>query len=238
MRQKIRVLVFFTDIVAGPNIAASLAKCDCNNVLHVEQFYYFSGNAQQLSLCMLQKYHVILFDSIHYGLCDDVLVGDLFADFVDSNGGLVLCMFSNYQHSDSMSKQAITGRFKEENYHPLTYGDYICPNHAKLEHVSVSYNHALLRHVTRFEKHTSSVLVAQWDSDYPLLAYKKMHGTVVALNTFAVNQDAIAFCWPPNTSDGHQLLYNAVIFAANFNYFATSQHSVTASFCDIIVQFS
>ncbi len=236
----LRVLIVHTDSCVGENIIHSLKKCNQQGI-HAESW---NAHSNSLELHFAILFDVIIVDSVNFSFQDNKHVGNVLADFVDAGKGLVCTLFSNY----TVSNQKIAGRFEMEHYHPLTYGFYEYPSDIKMGKRVIPH-HELLVNVTKFSGSSASlmhceldesILVATLENEMPLIAYKQKagKGMVVALNTLGVNNLALNFAWDANT-DGHWILYNAVLFAAGRKPFAMFHKNLFSKKCfqDVIILF-
>ena len=150
-------------------------------------------------------------------------LGDALADYVDQNGGVVQAVFGN----DPTAGLHLEGRWQAEGYQPLTDGALAPSPSAPLTLLAVVPGHVLLSGVTTFNGGASSVhsmaglgaattLVASWSDGQPFLAFgtRPAGGRLVALNMFPASSDAQAGLWD-STTNGAQLIANALVFAAN-----------------------
>jgi hypothetical protein len=174
------------------------------------------------SLATLLQYDAVLtWSAASYG--DPVALGNVLADYVDANRGVVQAVFSY----DAGAGLHLDGRWSAEGYRPLTEGVGSAPPFAPLTLLPVQPANPMLSGVGSFSGGTSSyhnaaaldgatTLVASWSDGQPLAAFgiKPAGGRVVALNMFPPSSDAAADLWDA-TTDGARLLANALVFAAN-----------------------
>jgi hypothetical protein len=174
-------------------------------------------------LSVLLGYHAVLAWSNH-PLNSPNGLGNVLADFVDQNGGVVQSIFS-FDADDAT--RSIAGRWNS-GYRPFTAGSLaMAPN---LTLVPDQAAHAILAGVSSFDGglqsyhaapvtlDAASTLVASWSDGQPLVATGTgpLGGRVVGLNIFPPSSDAKFDSWSSAT-DGTRLIANALLYAANFN---------------------
>lgn len=216
----LRILILHSSQGVGENILASLHKCtkkplDAQCVL--------AATCPTLEFC--QKFNVVLFESINSSSYNAKQVGDLLANLSDQGIGIVVTVLS----ACSSISQRVGGRFEQEHYHPCLYQSYETQGQLQLGQV-FEPQHALLNKVVnlyhaegssfsnaKIDSAGGAVLVANWSTGLPLVAYKqKTKGRVVFVNLYATNQLYAPYSWSV-TSDSQWLFYNAVLFAAHLD---------------------
>ena len=174
------------------------------------------------ALSTLMQYDAVLtWSSSNYG--DPVGLGNVLADYVDQNRGVVQSVFSY----DPSAGVHLEGRWATEGYRPLTEGLPAPPPSAPLTLMPVLPLHAMLSGVASFNGGVSSyhsvagldaatTLVANWSDGLPLAAFgtRPTGGRVVGLNMYPPSSDARADLWD-RTTDGARLMANALMLAAN-----------------------
>jgi HYR domain-containing protein/Big-like domain-containing protein len=174
------------------------------------------------SLTALLPYDAVLtWSSSPYG--NPAGLGDVLADYVDQNRGVVEAAFS----TDTTAGMHLEGRWSADGYRPLTLGVVPPPPPVPLTLLPVLPLHAMLSGVASFNGGTSSIhsvsvldaattLVASWSNGQPLAAFgtKSSGGRTVALNMYPPSSDAEGDLWD-RTTDGARLMANALVFAAN-----------------------
>ncbi len=171
------------------------------------------------SLADMQQYDAVIIWS-DYSFQDSTTLGDNLADYMDSGGGVVYAVFSWY----SSSGLGIAGRIKDDGYLPFTMASYTSGNQLTL--VEDIQGHELLDGVTTFNGGSSSfhfsgvspvagaTQVASWSNGQPLVGYiEPTGGLCVGLNFFPPSSDSSFGFWDA-TTDGAQLLANALMYAA------------------------
>jgi len=169
---------------------------------------------------LLQYDALLTWSAANYG--NPTGLGDVLADYVDQNRGVVQSVFS----FDGGTGLHLEGRWSAEGYRPLTEGP-ASPVASPLTLLPVVPAHPMLSGVASFSGGTSSyhntaeldgatTLVAMWSDGQPFVAFgtKPAGGRVVALNMFPPSSDAAADLWDA-TTDGARLIGNALMFAAN-----------------------
>jgi len=172
------------------------------------------------TLSQLQQYDAVLVYS-DTSFNNNVAIGDVLADYVDSGGGVVLCTFA-FWSSQGLS---IQGRLKSGNYLPFTTGSQAEPGGLTL--VPVQPQHQILEGVTSFNGGPASyhntpiaiasgaTLIANWSNGQPLVGSKVFTaGRTVGLNFYPPSSDARSDFWLSNT-DGARLMANALLWAAS-----------------------
>ncbi len=174
------------------------------------------------ALSTLMQYDALLtWSSSNYG--DPVGLGNVLADYVDQNRGVVQSVFSY----DPSAGAHLEGRWASEGYRPLTEGVTAPAPSAPLTLLPVLPGHVLLSGVASFNGGASSyhnivgldaatTLVATWSDGVPLVAFgtKPAGGRVVGLNMYPPSSDALGGLWDRNT-DGARLMVNALMLAVN-----------------------
>jgi hypothetical protein len=182
--------------------------------------FLVSSSAPVPTLAQLQQYDAVLVYS-DLAFNNNVALGNVLADYLDSGGGVVLATFAFY----SAGGLDIQGRIKTGNYLPFTTAGQQQPGNLTL--VPVQPQHPILEGVTSFHGGSSSfhnspittasgaTLVANWSNGQPLVATKVFTaGRIAGLNFYPPSSDARADFWRSNT-DGARLMANALIWAAS-----------------------
>jgi hypothetical protein len=164
------------------------------------------------SLATLLQYDSVLVFSFN-GFVDNVGMGNVLADYVDSGGCLSIATFGLEAPSVG---SGVSGRLSSGGYLPVTQGDFdfgteltmvpVLPGHALLEGVS-SFSGGGTSYYTDVSVVEGATLVANWSNGRPLVAYKD---NVVALNFFPPSSDSSGGFWLAST-DGAQLLANSLM---------------------------
>jgi hypothetical protein len=158
------------------------------------------------SLNDLLNYDVVIVWS-NYTFNDNVALGDVLADYVDSGGAVVTANFCHYQ-----SRWQLAGRYMTE-YSPLGAGDSFGygtnmvvddPNHPIMAGVSAGYE--LYDHDAPLQN--NPFMVQHWDNGYNGTTVNTDYPQCVALNNY--------FGFPDRqwTGDVGQMMVNAVLYAA------------------------
>lgn len=182
------------------------------------------------ALTTLVDYDAVLTWS-NYSFNNPTALGNVLADYVDQDGGVVQSAFS----LDAVdSTRAIAGRWAGGGYRPLTEGPITVAANQTL--VPEAPGHEILSGVASFDGgirsfHSSPValdaattLVASWSDGQPLAAAGAgpVAGRVVGLNLYPPSSDARFDFWDTNT-DGARLIANALLYAANASHPPTAE---------------
>jgi hypothetical protein len=181
---------------------------------------FFAGVEDSVpTLNQLLTYGAVLVYS-DTGFYDSTALGNLLADYVEGGGGVALCTFALDQDPGT----ALGGRFRSGAYLPFPPANANGGNHLRL--VTDEPAHPILNGVDSLDGGTSSyhhmpgavtvntVLVAHWSNGQPLIGAREAGaGRVVGLNFFPPSSDARADFWDAST-DGGQLMANALFWAA------------------------
>jgi hypothetical protein len=173
------------------------------------------------TLAQLQAYQAVLFwgDACFQ---NNVLLGDVLADYVDAGGGAVQMTFT----MASVGCFTIAGRWRSGGYDPLipdsytsglplTLGTIHQPGHPILSGVSSLSGGSSSYHNTVVGVSAETIRVADWSNGRPLIAANTVSftGRTVALNFFPPSSDERGDFWD-STTDGARLMANALGFVA------------------------
>ncbi|HEX5218762.1 MAG TPA: M36 family metallopeptidase [Verrucomicrobiae bacterium] len=215
-----RVAIFGAPSTDVWNNDVALRISTAGNFSQVDPFLAKAGYPVP-TLSQLQQYAAVLvFSDTSFN--DNIALGDVLADYVDSGGGVVLATFGFYSSGGS----AIQGRIKTGNYLPFTTGS--ASSGSTLTLVPDAPGHPLLDGVTVFNGgsssfHNSSIgiangatLVAHWSNGQPLVGANQFgNGRVVGLNFYPPSSGTgRTDFWQTNTHGG-QLLANALAWASH-----------------------
>ncbi len=177
------------------------------------------------TLPTLQLYDAVLVWS-NLDFLDAVTLGDNLADYVDSGGGVVMAVFAN---TSSISGRYVAGRWETDGYDvivpklenvagPASLGGISMPSHALMNGVLAFDGGLLSARPSTLLLASGSVIVAQWDDGAPLIAYREdLAGLRVDLGFYPPSSDVSSLYWDA-TSDGDQMLTNAMAWAAGQSF--------------------
>ncbi|MEZ6235889.1 MAG: GC-type dockerin domain-anchored protein [Phycisphaerales bacterium] len=153
----------------------------------------------------------------------NVDLGDVFADYIDAGGGVVVTVFAN---STTTATRIIRGRFDTDNYHIIVpAGGNTSTGGAQGLGTIVIAGHPILDGVNTFMTGTSGFrpnstlltthgeLVAQWTDGRILVATSTQYPGRADLGMFPPSQDINANYWQTST-DGARLMANALLYVA------------------------
>jgi hypothetical protein len=156
------------------------------------------------------------------GFQNNVLLGDVLADYVDAGGGVVQMTFT----MATSGFYTVSGRWRSSGYDPLIPNSYTSGTALTLGTIHQS-GHPILTGVSSFSGGSSSyrntvlgvsagtILVADWSNGIPLIAANtaSFTGRTVALNFFPPSSTMRVDFWD-STTDGARLMANALAFVA------------------------
>jgi hypothetical protein len=171
---------------------------------------------------LLQYDAVLTWSNASYG--DSEGLGNVLADYVDHNRGVVQSGFSFY----ASSGPRLDGRWRTDGYRPFTEADSAPVPLTPLTLLPAVPGHPILSGVTNFSGGTGSshsapvsldaatTLVAIWSDGEPMVAFgvKAAGGRVVGLNMLPPSSDVRSDLWDRSTH-GVRLIANTLLFAAN-----------------------
>jgi hypothetical protein len=215
--------------VVGPSVAlvAADAPVFVNDVrckLEKERLFSSVGvidaRTTTPALADLMPYHAVMtWPKDPY--VDPAALGDVLADYVDQNRGVVQAVFGFSPNPGDR----LEGRWQLGGYHTLTEGDVIVmPGQTLVAQVP---DHPLLLNVGNFDGGTGgyhsspiapdplSTLVASWSDGEPLAAVRvgPSAGRLAGLNFYPPSSDALGELWDSNT-DGARLMANTLLYVA------------------------
>jgi len=171
----------------------------------------------------LIKYDALLVYS-NFGFWNNVALGDLIADYVDSGKGLVVAVFSLTTFFDNIY---LGGRFHGDGgnntYYVISPG--LRQSGPQLEFAPVDVDHPILSGVKTFNGGDYSLRglgdwvsgahpVALWTDKTPLIGTREIRGVRrVDLNFFPASSDASKGLWVPST-DGSLIISNSLKWVA------------------------
>jgi hypothetical protein len=167
----------------------------------------------------------------NYSYNNGAALGDILADYVDQDNGVVQSAFS-FDAEDTT--RSLAGRWTGGGYRPLTEAPVVMAENQTL--VPQAPDHEILSNVSGFNGgmrsfHSSPValgaattLVASWSDGQPLAAAGTgpVAGRVVGLNLYPPSSDARFDFWD-STTDGARLIGNALLYAANASHPPTAE---------------
>lgn len=178
-------------------------------------------NSVTPSLAELQAFDVVLVFT-NSTPQNNVLLGDVLADYVDGGGGVVLAMFAMRA---SLATRTIEGRFLNDNYYCITrtvgttttgsatLGTVYVPSSPILNGVD-SFSGGSQSFRSPAGPTPNTTRIADWSTGQILIAERNdLSGGRIDLGFFPVSEAAAAGSWLPG-SGGEQLLRNAVAVAA------------------------
>lgn len=162
---------FFTDVQSQLLATASLCQVDIVSVAAI------GGGVPELST-LLQYDAVLVWSNVDFA--DPDLLGDRLADYVDADGGVVVCVFAN---STTNTSRQIGGRWKTGGYEVIpsgggttssggeqTLGRLLDPNHPILQDVDGFAGGASSFRPTTTALAPGSTSIAQWSDGKTLVA--------------------------------------------------------------------
>ncbi len=210
-------------VVAADTAArTSDVRCKLHNLETFSQVDAIDAQASTPTLATLLNYDAVLtWTGSSYA--DPAGMGDVLADYVDANRGVV-----HSPVSFSIGSQ-LAGRWISGNYNPLIEMDPA--SEANLLLFPLVSGHPMLSGVVNVDGGTSShhatsvlntvvgetpTVVATWTNGQPMVVFKKKTsgGHIGSLNMFPPSSDALADSWDRNT-DGARLMGNMLTFVAN-----------------------
>jgi len=160
------------------------------------------------------EYDTSSFDAILvtvYRYIDKEAYGNMLANFVDRGGNVVLCLFSN-----STSYTHPTGRFAEQQYHPLVpagdkdiaskLGTVYEPWHPIMKNVkSVSLGSDTRRTLLQMSTTGNVLRIADWADGHPMVAVRTDKKGIVTSITYSLGVNG-------GKEDAAKLVVNALLY--------------------------
>jgi len=167
---------------------------------------------------------MVFFFFSYFGF-DQVTLGNLLSEFVESGGGVVFCAYGNCGRGNKLD-----GKWAEKKYDPLILGNTSRTRDLCIGKVFDS-DHPILDGVTTFNggeqsshgdgpAHPSAIVIAEWSNGRPLAVELKIgtpqrrHGEIIGLNMYPPSSDAAAGGWTSGSSQGAKLMANALRYVA------------------------
>lgn len=169
---------------------------------------------------------LLVFSDIDYN--DNVELGNVIADYIDTGKGVVTSVFETAEES------ALQGRWHDEGYYvidpvgqdqetQLYLGTVLLPNHPIMVGVN-TFDGGEASYYGTGSLSLYTTLIANWTNGSPLIAEKSnkdngdpIAGKCVALNFYPPSSDVRSDFWNPAT-DGAIIMANALEYAAAVNY--------------------
>jgi len=185
----------------------------------------YDVNQNTPTLAELQDYDAVLVYSNRI-YDDPELLGDVLADYADNGGGVVVAVFSWNTHSGSDLR--LKGRYMDENYGAIQFGDYDPYSSGSLGTIHEPA-HPIMQGVTsfstpNFRSGTSALtqgatLIAEYDDGQVLVAVNDTSGIyrTCALGFLPPSDDILSTGAWDSSTDGDLLMHNALLWAAGQN---------------------
>jgi hypothetical protein len=205
-----------------PERAADV-RCKLHNLETFSQIDVIDARSTTPSLDTLLDYDAVLtWTGSSYG--DAAGIGDVLADYVDANRGVV------HSPASFSPGSRLDGRWIAGNYRPVVEADPASDSHLQL--LPLLAGHPMLSGVATFDGGESShhtialvnpiagepdpTVVAAWTDGQPLIVFKKKAagGYIASLNLFPPSSDVLADSWDRST-DGARLIGNTLMFVSN-----------------------
>ncbi|MCC6660155.1 MAG: hypothetical protein IT437_04640 [Phycisphaerales bacterium] len=174
------------------------------------------------TLADLQQYDAIItWSNVNFN--DSAALGDVFADYVDAGGGVVVAVFAN---STTSPNRYLTGRWQSGGYEIIpgqggntsspgsqTLGTILIPGHPTLDGVASFNGGTSSFRPTTTALTSHGVKVAEWSDGKTLVAVSNQFPGRVDLGMYPPSSDSSASFWV-STTDGARLMANALLVAA------------------------
>ncbi len=211
--------------IVAADVAARVSdvRCKLHNLETFSTVDVIDAQSSTPTLATLQNYNAVLtWTGSSYA--DAIGMGNVLADYVDANGGVVHSPVS----FDSGSR--LDGRWIVGDYRPIIETDPA--SEANLQLVPFVSGHPMLAGVSSIDggdssHHTIALLnlvpdetptvVANWSNGQPMVVFKKKAsggGHIASLNMFPPSSDELADSWNRLT-DGARLMANMLVFVSN-----------------------
>jgi len=178
----------------------------------------FDANVATPTQATLQEYGAVLVFSDGTAFANNVALGNVLADYVDSGGGVVVGIFS----FDPGRNFSLSGRFLSDNYFAIPPGPRTSGGFVGLG--GFDADHPLMNGINSFNGGSGSyrqvsgavvsgaTIVARWSDNRPLVVSRKINGTRrVDLGFFPVSSDDNSAFWNAST-DGDLIMANALLY--------------------------
>jgi len=196
------------------------SKLQKGGLVNVESF---NVRMKTPTLEYLQQFNAILFFS-YFGF-DQITLGNLLSEFVESGGGVVFCAYGNCGRGNKLD-----GKWAEKKYDPLILGNTSRTRDLVLGKIHDA-DHPILEGVTSFNggeqsshgdgpAHPSSTIIAEWSNGRPLAVElrigtpQRRHGEIIGLNMYPPSSDVAAGGWTSNNSHADRLMANSLRYVA------------------------
>jgi hypothetical protein len=179
----------------------------------------FDANASTPTLPQLSPYEALLVWS-NGSFQNSTALGDVLADYVDAGGAVVVAVFANSQNSTTLSLQGrwqtgyevILDMSGTTSSSPATLGTIHVPGHPSLNGVATFSGGSSSFRPTGTALAAGSLLVADW-SDGKVLVAEGANPKRMDLGMYPPSNACFSHFWD-QTTDGHKLLSNTVLYAA------------------------
>ncbi|TVQ59473.1 MAG: PEP-CTERM sorting domain-containing protein [Phycisphaerales bacterium] len=177
-----------------------------------------NANTTTPTLADLQQFHAVLTWS-NFDYANPIALGNVFADYVDAGGGVVVATFAN---SSTGANRFLSGRWITDGYEIIpsqsgnitgtaTLGNVLLPGHPIMDGVG-SFNGG----TSSFRPNTTAltahgIKVAEWSDGRTLVATSSLFPNRADLGMYPVSADALASGWVTST-DGALLMANALLY--------------------------